>query len=168
MAFYHDPGEADHACPVIAVGVETCGHSAQHRSGNETGQGRGQRRLELLSHAVTDEARSALHRLQSHVACEPIRYYNVHLAGEDVVSLHEPNVVETRGLQQRVCCLHAFVAFDVLFPDVEQTNPGVLESMNVAGDDGAHCRKLTQLLRSGFRVCTQIEHLCVAVCGWNR
>src|SRR5438876_360565 len=101
MAFYHDPGEPDHAGAVVTVGIETCGHPAQHRPGNQTCKGRSQRSPELLAHAVTDEAGSAFHRLESYVAREPVGDDNVDFARKNIIALHEPNVVEARGLQER-------------------------------------------------------------------
>src|ERR1700730_16813991 len=61
--------------------------------------------------------------------------------------------------------LHAFVALDVLFPNVEQTDTGFLQSVDVAGDDRSHRGKLPQLLGRRFRICTQVEHLCMPVRG---
>jgi len=75
------------------------GHPAKNGPGDETRQGRWQGGPKLLSHPVADQACSAFHRLESDIAGKPIRYYNVDLAGEDIVALDESNVVETRGLQ---------------------------------------------------------------------
>src|SRR5882757_84826 len=168
MAFYHDPGEADHARPVVTIRIEPSRHPTQHGTRNETRQGRHQRRLELFPHAIPDEARGALHRLQSDIAGETVGDYNVHFAREDVIAFHESNVVETRGLQERMGRLHDLVSLDVLFANIEQADPGLLQPVDVTGDDGAHRRKLTQLLRCRLGVRTEIEHLCVPVRGGNR
>src|SRR6202011_1732570 len=86
-----------------------------------------------------------------------------HVAGKDIVALDESDVVEPRGSEQRVSGLHCFVTLDVLFPDVEQADAGLLEAVDVAGDDGAHGRKLTQLLWSRLGIRPEIEHLRVPV-----
>ena len=138
MAFYHDPRESHHAGAVVAARIESGGCAAQHRAGDEAGHAIEQRHLEFAAQAIGDQPGDTLHGLERHVAGETIGDDDIDVAREDVITLHETDVIETARAEQAVRPLHHFVPLDVLFTDVEQADAWSRYAIDVPGDDGTH------------------------------
>ena len=77
---------------------------------------------EFLAHGIGDQARRALHRLQSDIAGKAIGNHHIHFIRKNVVALDETHVVDIAGRQQIVRRLHDVVALDLLRADVEQAH----------------------------------------------
>jgi len=120
VAFYHDPAQSDHARPVIAARVEAARHATQHPAGGKSREAIEPGGVEFTAHARGDQRRHALHGLQRHIAGESVGHHHIDVAGEDVVALDEPDVVQAAREQQRMGGLHALVTLDVLLADVQK------------------------------------------------
>jgi len=69
--------------------------------------------------AVGDQPGDALHGLERHIAGEAIGHDDIHIAGEDVIALHETDVVEATRSEQPVGYLHDL---GLLFCDFKPDN----------------------------------------------
>ena len=87
MAFYHDPGKADHAGAVIAARVQPAATRRSTGRAIEAGEPIEQEACEFLPHAIGDQAGDALHGLEGHVAGKSVGDHDIDVAGEDVVAL---------------------------------------------------------------------------------
>ena len=165
VAFHHDAFEAEQAGAVVARRIHPAFERREHGHGHDAAKISEPVALEFIGEESAQHLGQAFGGLEGDIADETVAHHHIGSALEDVVAFDVAVKIEAARAQQFGRLLHHFIALDLFFADVEQSDAGAFLVLHGRYQHGAHDGELQQMLGRAVDVGAQVEHVDLAFHG---